>query len=142
MLNRKDNLTSKLNESDIFALVEQVRKTAGKNIGVDYIKPSDGMCFLIGSPIAEGLKNKQLDVEQLVYVEGQIKHTFIKLKVKNTDQFFLLDHSYQQFTEENERLGLPDIILQPIKNENKLIRMLLNHRIPRKYHKIWLSRLF
>jgi len=136
-----------LKDNDQFAqiietAVNRARKTAGKDIDINYIFPEDKYCFLLSPKIAELLGGKDLEMERPAYAEGRIRHTFFILKQKGKSQSYLLDPSYLQFVNEEDRKGLPDILLYPITTKSKMTRILLNHKIHKKDHKIWLSKIF
>jgi hypothetical protein len=88
------------------------------------------------------LERAGIRVERIGYALGSIRHEFMKLRVPNSRQFYLLDHSYLQFVDPKLRIGLPSVIFVPIQSAQQIARTLSNHRIPKKYHIIWLSKLF
>lgn len=108
------------------------------------INPSSGRCHLISSILVNILKlNNTIDAE-LVHTHDPIDlgdeyasgHSYIKIRLKGGN-WFLVDPMYIQFVSENDRAGLPDVMIIPMDEAVDVGRSLFAHKITSVLHYVW-----
>jgi len=100
------------------------------------VTPSSGLCSKVCSKLM-GILTGGMSITQKEYFKSPMAHYFLIAYFDG--KTWLIDPTYKQFILEEPKNKLPAVMIIELTDESTLIQQLHEHKIPERFHKVWID---
>ena len=122
-------------EEEIVCAANKAYSTLSLTEGVE-VHPWDKLCDKVCEEIVQNL-SADINIDFIEYEDDDLFHVFLILELDGNK--WLVDPTYQQFVNENDREWLPPVMMFQIDDKEDLIESLENHGIDEEFYQIWIN---